>query len=179
MIRIYPTLIVAFIGMVSAFLWKARELGWYAGGAGIRMVALAPFSRTPQLVANDVPSFEPCPTQRSELNRAHSWMLVLVGVFVPFAVVTAMVPDYPYPWTLLHQQLRASPLMPCVESRLTRRAVDCRPSALPHQLERSCAYLARLAVAPVNEVIKLKIPRFARRIDEIAQSGAPSENGFG
>ena len=50
---------------------------------------------------------------------------------------------------------------------------------MPHEFEWRVAYLAGLSVAPVDEIIELKIAGLASRVDEIAQRRTTRSYGFG
>ena len=108
MMRAIPAVIVVFMGMLAAIPWAPRELGWYAVDAGLRMPAIAPMHRAPQLVKNPATRLIAVePVNASDLNRAHGYVIAMIVAFLPYAVAVALSPNSYKPWVLAKDALRA------------------------------------------------------------------------
>lgn len=108
MLRLIPALITVYIALLAALPLAPRELGWYATDAGMRLSAMAPLSRCPQLNKNpeDRRTKQGC-RSTSDLNRAHGWVMALLVAFVPYAVAVALAPNSYKPWVLMHDAFRS------------------------------------------------------------------------
>ena len=107
MARVIPALIMLFMGMLSAIPWAPRELGWYAADVGLRMPALAPMPRTPQLVKNPESGLIAYkPIDASNLNRAHGHVIAMIVAFLLYALAVALAPNAYKPWELVKDALR-------------------------------------------------------------------------
>lgn len=101
MIRVVPALVVVFIGMLAAISWAPRELGWYAADVGLRMPALAPITRMPQLMKNPAAGLiADRPIDASDLNRAHGYVIAMIVAFLPYCLAVALAPNSYKAWEL-------------------------------------------------------------------------------
>lgn len=108
MMRALPALLTAYMCLLSAIPWAPRELGWYAADVGLRMPALAPMTRMPQLANNpEVELIADKPVDASNLNRVHGYVIAMIVAFLPYCVAVALTPNSYKPWDLAKQALRA------------------------------------------------------------------------
>lgn len=110
MLRVFPAVILVFVGMVSMIPWYPRDLGWYASDAGIRLPALAPFPAPLRLIENTPLEEVTTPhIPASDANRSRSFEIALVAALIPTLSVIVATEHWRKPWDILGSALRTSP----------------------------------------------------------------------